>query len=47
MGSGPYLQSHDRILNASVEVNNYELVTFAELLANNQRYKAQHPARAM
>lgn len=43
----PYLQSHDRILNASVEVNNYEPVTFAELLANNQRYKAQHPERAM
>jgi calcineurin-like phosphoesterase family protein len=38
-----YLQSHDRILNASVEVNNYEPVTFAELLAYNQRYKAEHP----
>ena len=39
----PYLQSHDRILNASVEVNNYEPVTFAELVANNLKYKAEHP----
>ena len=43
----PYLQSHDRILNASVEVNNYEPVTFDELVANNQKYKAEHSERAM
>ena len=42
----PYLQSHDRILNASVEVNNYEPVTFSELVANNQKYKAEHLERS-
>ena len=47
MGCGPYHQSHDRILNAPVEVNNYEPVTFAELVANNQKYKEEHPERAM
>lgn len=35
-----YLQSHERILNASVEVNNYEPVTFAELVENNRIFKA-------
>ena len=40
----PYLQSHERILNASVEVNNYEPVTFAELVENNRMFKAAHPA---
>ena len=43
----PYLQSHDRILNASVEINNYEPVTFDELVVNNQRHKASHPDRAI
>ena len=37
-----YLKSHERILNASVEVNNYEPVTFEELVENNRRYKASH-----
>ena len=41
----PYLQSHERILNASVEVNNYEPVTFAELVENNRIFKAAHPSR--
>ena len=39
-----YLQSHERILNASVEVNNYEPVTFDELVENNRVFKAEHPA---
>ena len=43
----PYLQSHDRILNASVEINNYEPVTFDELVANNHRHKASHPNRSI
>ena len=38
----PYLKEHERILNASVEVNNYEPVTFAELVENNRRFKASH-----
>ena len=37
-----YLRSHERILNASVEVNNYEPVTFEELVENNRRYKEAH-----
>ena len=41
----PYLQSHERILNASVEVNNYEPVTFDELVANNQKFKSVHRDR--
>ena len=40
----PYLQSHERILNASVEVNDYEPVTFAELVENNRIFKAAHPS---
>ena len=39
----PYLQAHERILNASVEVNNYEPVTFKELVENNRVFKAAHP----
>ena len=39
----PYLQSHERILNASVEVNNFEPVTFSELVENNRIFKASHP----
>ncbi len=42
----PYLQSHERILNASVEVNNYEPVTFDELVDNNVKFKAAHPERS-
>ena len=38
----PYLQSHERILNASVEVNDYAPVTFDELVANNRKFKAAH-----
>ena len=32
----------ERILNASVEVNDYEPVTFDELVANNRKFKAAH-----
>ena len=38
----PYLQAHERILNASVEVNNYEPVSFDELMENNRRHKKAH-----
>ena len=34
----------DRILNASVEVNNYEPVTFDELVQNNRQCKESHIA---
>ena len=42
----PYLKTHDRILNASVEVNDYEPVTFDELVANNRRFIEQHEGGA-
>ena len=32
----------ERILNASVEVNDYAPVTFDELVANNRKFKASH-----
>ena len=38
----PYLAMHERILNASVEVNNYEPVTFDELVENNRRHKENY-----
>ena len=38
----PYLKTHERILNASVEVNNYEPVIFEELVENNRRFKSSH-----
>ena len=38
----PYLATHERILNASVEVNNYEPVTFDELVENNRRHKENY-----
>ena len=37
-----YLATHERILNASVEVNNYEPVTFDELVENNRRHKENY-----
>ncbi len=42
----PYLKTHDRILNASVEVNDYKPVTFDELVANNRRFIEQHEGEA-
>jgi len=41
----PYLAMHERILNASVEVNNYEPVTFDELVENNRRHKEHYLRR--
>lgn len=35
----PLIKRRDRVLNAGVEVNNYEPVTFEELVANNMRFK--------
>ncbi len=40
-----YLATHERILNASVEVNNYEPVTFDELVENNRRHKEHYLRR--
>jgi calcineurin-like phosphoesterase family protein len=35
----PLLSTMDKALNAGVEINNYEPVTFTELLENNRKYK--------
>lgn len=37
-----WLKSRERILNASVDVNNFRPVTFDELLENNIRWKNEH-----
>ena len=36
----PLIYARENVLNAGVDVNNYEPVTFAELLENNARFKA-------
>lgn len=36
------LKSSDRTLNAGVDVNGYRPVSFEELLANNEAFKAEH-----
>lgn len=43
----PLLVTRDRILNAGCDINNFEPVTFDELVENNTRFKAQHPERAV
>lgn len=42
----PLLLRRERVLNAGVDVNGFQPVTFDELLANNIAYKEQHAARA-
>lgn len=39
MNYWPLLQTYDRALNASVEVNGYQPVTFEELVMNNNRWR--------
>ena len=36
------LKKMDKVLNASVEINNYHPVTFDELLINNRKHKLEH-----
>lgn len=38
----PLLCSNPRILNAGVEINNYEPVTLEELIKNNDEFKKRH-----
>ena len=38
----PLLCSNPRILNAGVEINNYEPVTLEELIKNNEEFKKKH-----
>ncbi|MDR0831615.1 MAG: metallophosphoesterase [Bacillales bacterium] len=37
----PLLKTMNNVLNASVEINNYEPVTFVELVKNNQIFKGE------
>jgi len=38
----PLLLSRERVLNASVDINGFALVTFEELLENNRQWKGMH-----
>ena len=42
----PLLMARDRVLNAGCDINNFEPVTFQELVENNARFKELHPDRA-
>ena len=39
----PLLVARERVLNAGCDINNFEPVTFDELVENNARHKALHP----
>lgn len=38
----PLLKARERVLNAGVDINNFEPVSFEELVANNIRYKLEN-----
>lgn len=38
----PLIKSRERILNAGADINNYEPVTFEELIQNNMKFKSTH-----
>lgn len=38
----PLIKVRDRVLNAGVDINNFEPVTFEELVENNERFKADN-----
>lgn len=38
----PLIQARDNVLNAGVDINQYQPVTFEELLENNRAYKSSH-----
>ena len=38
----PLIKSRDRLLNAGVDINGFEPVSFDELLANNRVFKLNH-----
>ena len=38
----PLLRSRDRVLNAGVDINGFQPVTFEELLENNRSWKGQN-----
>ena len=42
----PLILARENVLNAGVDVNNYEPVSFQELVENNAKFKAMHPPQA-
>ena len=40
----PLLVARERVLNAGCDINNFEPVSFEELVENNTRFKAMHPS---
>ena len=43
----PLIMKRSRMLNAGVEVNNYEPVTFDELVANNKKFRDDYAASGL
>jgi calcineurin-like phosphoesterase family protein len=43
----PLLRANPNILNAGVDINNYEPVSFEELLRNNERFKNEQDPKVM
>lgn len=41
----PLILTRDHMLNAGADINGYMPVTFEELVENNERFKAEHPAQ--
>ena len=41
----PLILARENVLNAGVDVNNYEPVSFQELVENNAKFKAMHPSQ--
>ena len=39
----PLILARENVLNAGADVNNYEPVSFQELVENNAKFKAMHP----
>lgn len=42
----PLLVARERVLNAGCDINNFEPVSFEELVENNAKFKAMHPPLA-
>ena len=39
----PLLAARERLLNAGCDINNFEPVSFEELVENNAKFRAMHP----
>ena len=43
----PLLVARERVLNAGCDINNFEPVSFEELVENNMKFKAEHPLHCL